>query len=612
MKPIKKYLDFFRWMISDSLMRYSKRVIIISLTDFLGVTMQVAALGVVLQYIRSLESGRPVSFFGYSVIAQESFGIFLSFASVSFFLLLISAWMIYYSDVQKFKLRVSFDEYCSKRAILKYSNDWLFSPELLKKERAGQDIDVSKVATGDARFYSRALFMTLNLLKPAYYFLIAVPAMLYISLGLTLILGLIISVSLFYQYKVSKNAAKQSMLLEKYNQEAGVERKKLLSFIDLNVLSNTTHYRKEMENAVERTFQSKAITSRYKALEERLKGAPQSTLVSNILMAVGIFVILIIFIGQSLLYEPQWAITIAYLVAIKVALNQLSRVNRILTGINRFYPQISRYRRFVCNDSYLSFNNKLTPEDNRIDETEIENTNSRADDKFRKALIMPSYLEEGTVIGVYYGEKLTKKTANKVISMLTENALPKSSEMLNEYRIVSSHYPLIDNNLLKTIGIWNEHKNWVEHIQGSINSVESMPEEIYGLFEEKMNDQKWNSIPPKIKLLVAIVGAIISNERVVVISEKSISLLTDDTWNQVIEALNEKNVILYYDNPQNMIKGYQESYQVIIGESEIASIIDPTDSEEKEYLRKVVQDMVKSSKRGLNWAEEDEDEDDAE
>ncbi|MCW7755440.1 hypothetical protein OOT00_15800 [Desulfobotulus sp. H1] len=351
MKTIKKYIDFFYWMICDSLLRYRNKVLLVSFADFVGVSMQVAALWVLLQYIFHLESGKPINILDYSIVARDSFQVFFVFTTVAFFLLLLSAWLIFYSDVQKIKLRVLFERFCSQRAFLAYEKKSFFL--FLATEKL-KNTGISKIAIGDARYYSRALFMVFNLLKPVCYLVIAVPAMLYISTRLTFILGAVVLISLFFQYLVSKNAAKQSVLLENYNMRSNLEKKQLISFLDACSLSNEADSKDRVKDKIKLFFSSRTIVNRYKTLEERLKGAPQSSFISNVLMAFGIFIILIVLIRQSLFIEPQWASTIAFLISLKISLSQLGAINRILTGINRFYPQISRYRRFICfnfNDS---------------------------------------------------------------------------------------------------------------------------------------------------------------------------------------------------------------------------------------------------------------------
>ena len=94
-------------------------------------------------------------------------------------------------------------------------------------------------------------------------------------------------------------------------------------------------------------FTSGSIAEHLDAFIGRLRAGSESEFLTNLLMALGLTVILAMK-GAELLSSGQgWGELAAYIVALRFNLQSTTQASKILTNINRFYPQVARHVHFV-------------------------------------------------------------------------------------------------------------------------------------------------------------------------------------------------------------------------------------------------------------------------
>ena len=87
-------------------------------------------------------------------------------------------------------------------------------------------------------------------------------------------------------------------------------------------------------------------TSFYEAFKGWVAGGGKSEFVGNMLIAIGVFLILLILGGDVLRTGEGWADVIVYILALQFAFSELRTLTRVITNMNRFYPQFRQYKRF--------------------------------------------------------------------------------------------------------------------------------------------------------------------------------------------------------------------------------------------------------------------------
>ena len=98
-----------------------------------------------------------------------------------------------------------------------------------------------------------------------------------------------------------------------------------------------------------RTFQESLRSS-----EGRLRTASRATLIGQHLALISIF-LLFMLVGVKIIFMKEgWSQFVVYLVALRYFVQNFQQVNKTLTGINRFYANITRQYQFVANDGALS------------------------------------------------------------------------------------------------------------------------------------------------------------------------------------------------------------------------------------------------------------------
>ena len=347
MKPINKtivpYITFVRYLTLDSLWRWKFRALIILAASGLGVGLQVAVFGLLLGYAQHFAAGEVIQFAGAQLDPRTSLGLLAGGGLAITMLLLLSALFIYVSRRSIVRIGRSYEEFCAKRVfrLLREGGD-LFS--VIESDRCVESY-LFRLVRSDSRLAGRVLRMLLALVIPALTLVVATAAVFYLEPRLSVIIAVLGSVLLVYQYRVSRLAAHHSMRFEQLAPAAGVEYRELMQYYK--------HQAASVVNASmeERLFSGGAVRKQLDAYEGLLRSVEVSRLVSGLFTAAAVGLILGIMGAEIILDGAGWERLLLYVVALRFALVSLQGVFSSLTAINRFYPQVRRYMDFVLSFS---------------------------------------------------------------------------------------------------------------------------------------------------------------------------------------------------------------------------------------------------------------------
>ena len=334
---LTRYIITFRWLLTDSVWRFRLQFFMICMTSFLGILLQVGAFGQVLYYARLLEQGEKFNFIRQSFDVSSSIELFIVFVVSILFFLLLSSWLIYFSRSKIITLGRKYEEFCSKRIFLLLNSS--FATGILD-EATYDDKILYRLSTSDSRYCGRVLRIITNTFIPIITFAVNFLVLLYINFFLTLVVFILMTISLLFLYKINVKGATNSNLMEQYARKAATEKRQIIARQQLVATPLTAM-------SIERSFISGEQKRYLDAFEGKLQAVFKSEFVSNVFFAIIISVILLM-LGIFIFHKKAgWGELIIYLIALRYGLVNLRQVNKQLTSINRFYPQVRRYFHFI-------------------------------------------------------------------------------------------------------------------------------------------------------------------------------------------------------------------------------------------------------------------------
>lgn len=337
----QRYAHLLRWIAVDSLWRYRGTSFLFLSAGMGGLVFQIAALGVAVIYAQMLEHGRVVTLLGRQVEARSEVGLLAVCGTGVLVALLLSAYLTYVSGVQSIRLRRRYQVFCSQRVLRLLASGFpVWPPPDKRQANLGE---IMKLVRGDAAFHGRVAQMFIRAVVPAVTSILAVGVLLYLEWLSTLVVLLATLVSTVFHYRVSVAAAQGSRLMEQHAPQASrAYRERINVLRGSTVVSDT-----ELTASDEAFFQSGGVRAFLDARDRRMRATESSKLVSNIFFAVIVFVVLL-GLGMSIIFEGRgWGRLIVYLLALRYGLVSLRSLTSTITSINRFYPQLRRYRDFI-------------------------------------------------------------------------------------------------------------------------------------------------------------------------------------------------------------------------------------------------------------------------
>ncbi len=505
-------------MLTDSVLRFRKKAMVIVIAQTVGTFMQASGIALILGYINLLETGSSFTIWRFTFEPDAVSFVYVALAIVVFFI--VAGWLLLWSRLKTLDVGFDYIKFCSQRVFNIYFRN-RFSPRFNKRYDKSK---ISSLAGGVSFRCGRALRMLLEAVRPAVISVIAAAVVLRVNPFLSLIIGGLALATVIFQYRISRDVARYSVLREEYTPGSSQSRKEIL---DEAVKFPSTMEGSSFERTVAGKFGSESITSYYRAFTGWLAGGAKSGFVGDILMAVSIFLVLVILVGDVLRTGEGWTGVIAYVIALNFAFSNLRGLTTSITGINRFYPQIRRYKNYV--DEFAQ------PQDEA---------------RKRAALI---HLDRGSVYSLVMQKGLTLHAFLQKLDFSAESGIA----------YIGADFPFDDISFAESLGMRELSQQDYWAVIRNTDLAELFQKDVIELATED-RPVGWAGLDSRLVFLTMLVTFVESPAAYAIVNVAEVKSISRPTWDYILSLMREKTVVINHNNSLDGIGDYAEKAVVFL------------------------------------------------
>lgn len=592
---LKKYYDFFSWLVSDSFLRNKLTSLKIVLSGALGVGFQIAAFATLLLYAQHFSADDPVNIAGQTFSAKDSLELLVLTSVVLSALLLISVFFIYYSKRSAIKMARLYEEYCAERIFL------LLSYGYKKYQTSNNNVDsyILQLTRSDSRIAGRVLRRLLYTVTPTITFIASTIALFYLEMILTLLLTLFSAIIFFLQYRISIRASHHSKRFENLSSKSGEKYREVIKDIKyLSVPGRGSVKAKKL-------FSTNIVSRQLDAYEGRLGAVELSRFMSGIFMALVVGGILLV-MGSEIINEGEgWARVLVYVIALRFAMFSMQAFFSSITSINRFYPQLHRYYSFI--KSFTDDNQKKSVKkisDYKIYSTQIS---EKIPDSFDHislsagnslALILPIELNRynlSLICNVMFKHDESMALSAQVFSQIIKSDYSCPSQPLTEFLNIASTSTRDSLN------------HWFPSVKGWQEAYQYLPKDL----NQTIRPTQWEKLPPSLKVSLALFSANQNKSHWIFCDTIALKKLDLETLHYQLGACNDAiRVYLYNDDTADIGQYSEQLVAVALDEYLLGLGTIEWFNSVKPRVSQVIGKYVKSSKNGLERSSSYQDDDD--
>ena len=560
MTRAQRYAHLLRWIAVDSLWRYRGTSFLFLTAGMGGLVFQVAALGVAVIYAQMLEHGWVVTLLGRQVEARSSVVLLAVCGTGVLVALLLSAYLTYVSGVQSIRLRRRYQVFCSLRALRLLASGFpVWPPPDKRQANLGE---IMKLVRGDAAFYGRVAQMFIQAVVPAVTSILAVGALLYLEWLSTLAVLLATLVSTVFHYRASVTAVEGSRLMEQYAPQASrAYREQVNALRGSTVVSDAEH-----ETGDETFFQSGGVRAFLDARDRRMRALESSKLVSNACFAIIVFIVLL-GLGMSIIVEGRgWGRLIVYLLALRYGLVGLRSLATTITSINRFYPQLRRYRDFVEMSATRS---GVRPEP-------LEAYQVRATADALGGSEESATFTAGSRVLLICPTELDRYTAGFILDSLIGASVGAVAAATSSLWLVTAWLACDPSLPLATaVGLPAKmRRRDIEQLLEGTRLAEKVTAQLPDDFAKPMDPQAWARVDPMVRYALALVAATHVDRQWVLLDEAKLRAVPANVQEQLLRRLADRIVVIV-SRSAAVVGQYSESMVIVADRGQVIGIGSP-------------------------------------
>lgn len=334
---IRRYLTVLRWFLVDSLGPVKIKAVGVVAIGFLGVSLQVGAIGLCIKYAKHLSSGKNLSIFNFVFHPRESLLLLVVFSALFLVLSVISSWMIYLGNKFTFHLAFNYE----KSFLIKVYRSVIVDQNIIPTPVSSAETpeqSIVKLVCGDVRIITRVIKVVLSAIVPFLTFICATIILFYSNFILSLLLMVVVFMSAVFYLKVNFESLEDSKKMERtVTPLASMKRSLIRCFSGASVLPGS--YVNDFAGTL---LSDDLYIDNMEGFRGRIMARDKSRLVSEHLGAICIVLIFLVIGYQMLISHEGWGRLVIYLLALKYCLANFQKVTGMVTTVNRFYPVISR------------------------------------------------------------------------------------------------------------------------------------------------------------------------------------------------------------------------------------------------------------------------------
>lgn len=325
----RRYRETIYWLLGALLKYDSRNTLKAVVFNVLGGVLKAAALAFLLYYANLMEAGADITLSGYTLEVRSE-AAFYAAVSVAMALLLCGAFAAYAGSHTISSLSIAFAANCSQNILVSSGGRPADNPH---PSLMNYPARLSGSVTGVVRL-SRAVKPLLQATNPLATLIYSLFVLFYLNALLSLVVMSLALLSLLLQYRVNYQSAQNEKQLM-------VNRGKGLRRLNRVLAASALTPRMEASGVawLRQEYQEAAIGGFLRGYYQRLMAQPRSALVSDLLLALLSFLI-VIYLGRSaLLGNTGWAHFLGYLLFARISLLSFRGVLVSITGFARHYPR---------------------------------------------------------------------------------------------------------------------------------------------------------------------------------------------------------------------------------------------------------------------------------
>jgi len=524
-KDFKKYLKAVMMLVKDAFQINKKRFIAVLVNSAAGIGLMGAALGVLLQYVKQLESGTMLSYFGYTFNTRDGYLLFFISLS-SMILLIIGAGLVLYARIKTRDILVDLHMRSLPRVASKYG--WDPPDSIAWVNDSTLRTDVRTIYLGDSQ---RAGLVLRRFFEGYQHLLMSVGGiivLLWLDLAATLFLLLIILASLGFFYKINRRASGATRGHENISAESIRRSRAILdnvsswpnSRFDSKILHSITHEGMIKESSM--LFFDRFVT---RSLTEFLSFALTGVALGFLLLTLGY---------SAIKDETSWAAVVGFIVVLKMVMQALKNFFKLITEVTRLYPSISRLYDF----------NKKQPKQsskNFIDRLSLNLGEDIITDKKEKKIV----LEKGDILAMSAPVTLSRHSIRFFASILAGSRKKKKITALINSIVIAAPIapPAVDVALGELLGL--PEGAGADELRKAAGSRAGKIEKVFPLDPHTVITQRdFKKLSKDSVNRLSLMAALISDRPVVPVHN---SLVTDEWLKEFKDQLGEKILVVCYN-----------------------------------------------------------------
>lgn len=508
-------------------------------------------------YAKALENNQSFAWLEWEFFPRTSFFILLAVAAIVMTMTILSAVLIMKGRMLGLQLARGYTDYCSARIYVLVSSVSVI-PRIDGKEIVNSKL-LSKISRKDSLYAGmivRVLSFSLIHLGTVF---IAGCSLLIIDASLTLIVVVILAITAIFFYKKSIKGAASRILLGKLAPEMSKENRILndrVSYGSVPITHSDVGVSEIFKKGKSAEF-SKAYVRQRLVLEE-------SNVLAQIVIGISIFLIILVQGNATLEQESNWSALLIYLIAFSLFSTSFARTAKMLISINRFYPSVNGYSKFV-----LALSKQLDYE-----KSNINKYNSRSDllidinqetIELRKAEVIahvsPSFMN------IYQTSNLFKEL---YFDYKGEN-VPYSKKPW----LISLKNSFLKTTMREALALPESLK--AADIKSDILSI-NIGEKFDGLptdFDKVLYEKDIDKINPQLLFLLLLVSGKHNTNNIISIDEVELRSFSEDIREKIFHYLGEKIVIVSFSiKAMECLGKYGESKVLFSNAEKIIGYVD--------------------------------------
>jgi len=528
-RRLVQYVRVLLWLLRDSIWRTRFSAGIVALLGFCGVSCRATAIGLAVYYGRLMEKGSTISKLGFQFEARNSFPLLVIFAVAVLLAFLVAASLTYASQMLGLRMVARYEQRNLERAL------WLFGRHPTAWPMADESLYTTGYFTlisGDVRMIGRVLRMLLGLIEPTIWLVVAGVYLFLADVPLTLLVLAIVTVASGFLYGVSRTAVKHTRNFESTTPGARNSKRAIVNW------SMGMHTPELAErNRIGEVVASRRIVNNLRAFIGRLSVIELSVLLNDILFAVVLFAVIVARGSASIRQQASWGTLFLYLVALRVAMTQLSKTTRLMISITRFYPLFRRYFHFV------EFSQDPPPATGLYQPTHTVVLQEPAIVDTRQSILLTS----GSCLSLLTHLPLSRYSLADTFDRIGMTDDSQRRKALGSVSFLCRRFGCPPATLRELVG-YDPDKTWHDLI-GELSGIQlgdSAQQQLVRNLDRRLDETLWNRISGPLRFALALMGICRSKSSWVILEQQGLETMPAQAIDHFLARLKDRVVIIVH------------------------------------------------------------------